>query len=73
MKKKDGELNTPPLFNSTFLRVILTASKVEGGIAFATPDNDDMGGQAEQNAVFELHHEMKYKWLEWKPTIDLTK
>ena len=54
--------------NTESLKAIL-----EGGVAFATPDNDDMGEQAEQNAVFELHHEMKDKWLEWKPTIDLKK
>ena len=54
--------------NTESLKAIL-----EGGVAFATPDNDDMGEQAEQKAVFELHHEMKDKWLEWKPTIDLKK
>lgn len=54
--------------NTESLKAIL-----EGGIAFATPDNDDMGEQAEQKAVFELHHEMKDKWLEWKPTINLMK
>jgi paraquat-inducible protein B len=54
--------------NTESLKAIL-----EGGVAFATPDNDDMGEQAKQKAIFELHHEMEDKWLEWKPVIDLTK
>jgi len=42
-----------------------------GGIAFATPDNDDMGALADQGDVFALQHEMDEDWLEWKPVIQL--
>ena len=43
-----------------------------GGIAFATPDNADMGEQAKQNAVFQLQPKGQDEWRLWKPRIDLT-
>ncbi len=46
---------------------------LEGGIAFATPDNEDMGKQAKQNAIFPLRANPEDDWLEWKPRIELAK
>ena len=54
--------------NTESLKAIL-----EGGIAFATPDNEDMGKQATQNAVFPLRTKLEDHWLEWKPRIELAK
>ncbi len=42
-----------------------------GGIAFATPDNRDMGTQVSDGAVFTLYREPNYRWLTWKPKIPL--
>jgi paraquat-inducible protein B len=43
-----------------------------GGIAFATPDNSEMGEQAKQHAVFPLQPKVQDEWRLWKPRIDLT-
>ena len=42
-----------------------------GGIAFATPDNDEMGEEAKQHAVFQLQPKGKDEWRLWKPRIEL--
>ena len=52
--------------NTESLKAIL-----EGGVAFATPDNDDMGALAEQSDVYTLQHELDEDWLKWKPVIQL--
>lgn len=44
---------------------------LDGGIAFATPDNPDMGDAASQGMSFELHDKHKEKWLSWSPKIPL--
>jgi paraquat-inducible protein B len=44
-----------------------------GGVAFATPDNADMGEQAKQNAVFPLQPKVEDEWRLWKPRIELGK
>ncbi len=43
-----------------------------GGIAFATPDNAEMGEPAKQNAVFTLQPKVQDEWLLWKPRIELS-
>jgi len=53
--------------NTESLKAIL-----EGGVAFATPDNDDMGAPAGPNDVFPLRHELNEDWLAWKPVIQLS-
>lgn len=46
-------------------------SVLAGGIAFATPDNEDMGDAAAQDASFELHDKYRNNWLNWQPKIPL--
>jgi paraquat-inducible protein B len=41
----------------------------KGGIAFATPDNDQMGPQAERGHEFELNAAPRREWLKWAPTM----
>ncbi len=47
------------------------ASIIAGGIAFATPDNDDMGKSVKNGTVFELYPEVKEKWNKWSPRIEI--
>ena len=42
-----------------------------GGIAFATPEGDDMGKPAKNGFIFELHKEARERWLRWSPNIPL--
>lgn len=42
-----------------------------GGIAFATPDNAEMGEQAQQHTVFQLQPKVEDEWRLWKPRIEL--
>ena len=44
---------------------------LDGGIAFATPDNPDMGDAASQGMSFKLHDKHQKKWLSWSPKIPL--
>ncbi|MCB9481018.1 MAG: MCE family protein [Desulfobacteraceae bacterium] len=44
-------------------------SILKGGIALATPDNDNMGEKAQNKAVFNLYENPEEKWLEWRPSI----
>jgi paraquat-inducible protein B len=44
---------------------------LDGGIAFATPDNADMGDAASQGMSFQLHEKLKESWLSWSPKIPL--
>jgi paraquat-inducible protein B len=44
---------------------------LDGGIAFATPDNADMGDAASQGMPFQLHDTYKESWLHWSPKIPL--
>jgi hypothetical protein len=43
------------------------ASILAGGIAFATPNS--AGHTVKPGSVFQLHDEVKDKWLEWSPLI----
>jgi len=47
------------------------ASVLEGGVAFATPDNAQMGGRVNSGASFELADKSDDAWLKWQPTIPL--
>ena len=51
---------------SESMQAILT-----GGMAFATPNNQQMGPQSKDGAVFELSDNPKDEWLKWQPNIDL--
>jgi paraquat-inducible protein B len=44
---------------------------LDGGIAFATPDNKDMGDSASEGMSFVLHDAHKPVWLVWSPKIPL--
>ncbi|MOA65739.1 hypothetical protein D3C78_1922330 [compost metagenome] len=44
---------------------------LEGGIAFATPDNPQMGGPARPGQTYALNDEVSEEWLKWAPKIVL--
>ncbi len=46
-------------------------SILEGGIAFSTPDNSDMGDAASEGMSFQLHDKHMESWLHWSPKIPL--
>jgi len=60
------------LFSGLKIKTESFEALLAGGIAFATPDNAEMGEQAKQHAVFQLKPKVQDEWLEWKPRIDLT-
>ena len=59
------------LFKGAKIHTESLESIVIGGIAFATPDNGEMGGSVPDYAVFKMHKEVKDHWLKWAPQIDL--
>ncbi len=48
------------------------ASILTGGMAFATPNNDQMGAPSKAGAIFSLVDTPQDEWLQWQPDIDLT-
>jgi paraquat-inducible protein B len=60
------------LFSGLKIQTESLESMMSGGVAFATQDNEDMGEQVNENAVFPLHAKMDEDWLKWKPRIELT-
>ncbi len=46
-------------------------SLLAGGIAFATPNNPDMGDTVPAGSIFDLATEADSSWSEWNPTIAL--
>lgn len=40
-----------------------------GGIAFATPDDDDMGARVASGSRFPLYEKPRGSWLRWNPTL----
>ena len=44
---------------------------LEGGIAFATPNNPEMGGPAQPGQTFALFDEPQDVWMQWAPKIVL--
>ncbi|WP_437884065.1 MlaD family protein [Pseudomonas sp. LRF_L74] len=61
------------LFKGVKVRTESLEALVEGGIAFATPDNPQMGGPALPNQTFVLNDELNEEWLMWAPKIVLEK
>jgi paraquat-inducible protein B len=59
------------LFKGAQIELDSIESLLEGGIAFATPDNDVMGDPVADGAVFELHEKSVKKWFGWNPVIRL--
>jgi len=46
---------------------------LEGGIGFATPDNEFMGGKVANGSRFTLHSFVEEHWLLWAPKIPLNR
>jgi paraquat-inducible protein B len=46
-------------------------SVLEGGVAFATPDNAQMGARASAGSTFDLADQSEDAWLKWQPNIPL--
>ncbi len=61
------------LFKGVKVRTESLEALIEGGIAFATPDNDQMGAPAIPGQTFALHDELNEEWLKWAPKITLEK
>ncbi len=61
------------LFKGVKVRTDSLESMLEGGIAFATPDNPQMGGPAYAGQTFVLFDDPQDDWLKWAPKISLGK
>lgn len=61
------------LFSGVKVRTESLEALLAGGIAFASPDNPQMGGPAQPGQTFALHEELKEEWLRWAPKIALAK
>ncbi len=59
------------LFSGLKIKTESFEAILAGGIAFATPDNAEMGEQAKQHAVFQLQPKVQDEWRLWKPRIEL--
>jgi paraquat-inducible protein B len=59
------------LFKGVKVRTESLEALLEGGIAFATPDNTVMGGPAQPGQTFALNDEVNEEWLKWAPKIRL--
>ena len=61
------------LFKGATIRTESLETLVQGGIAFATPDDDKMGNQARPQQTFPLFDKFEEEWLQWAPKIPLAK
>lgn len=59
------------LFKGLKIRTESLEALLEGGIAFATPNNPEMGGPALSGQTFSLHDEVSEEWMKWAPKIAL--
>ncbi|TEF23990.1 MCE family protein, partial [Pseudomonas aeruginosa] len=59
------------LFKGLSLRTESMEALMEGGIAFATPNNAQMGEPAKPGQTFALFDSANDEWLEWAPKIPL--
>lgn len=59
------------LFSGLKIKTESFEAILAGGIAFATPDNADMGEQAKPHTVFSLQPKVQDEWRLWKPRIEL--
>ncbi|MGG2399561.1 MlaD family protein [Pseudomonas sp. SH1-B] len=59
------------LFKGVKVRTESLEALIEGGIAFATPDNPEMGGPAQPGQTFALFDEPQEAWMQWAPKIVL--
>ncbi|MCW8931992.1 MAG: MlaD family protein [Gammaproteobacteria bacterium] len=61
------------LFGTSSIRTESLESIISGGIAFATPDNQQMGKMLSSGSFFVLHDTPKAEWTKWNPIIHLEK
>jgi paraquat-inducible protein B len=59
------------LFSGVKVRTESLEALLEGGIAFASPNNPEMGGPAQPGQTFALPDEVRPEWLAWAPKIAL--
>lgn len=59
------------LFKGVKVRTESLEALLEGGIAFATPNNPEMGGPAQPGQTFALFDAPQPEWLQWAPKIPL--
>lgn len=59
------------LFTGVDIKTESLEAIVAGGIAFATPEGDEMGRPVQSGRHFILHEQAEDDWLEWKPAIAL--
>ncbi len=59
------------LFGTSKIRSESMEAILAGGIAFATPDNEQMGKQLSSGSFFVLHDEPLSAWQQWNPIIQL--
>ncbi|GAB4333866.1 MAG: MlaD family protein [Desulfobulbaceae bacterium] len=58
------------LFSGLELDAESVESLLAGGIGFATPEGEEMGGPAEDGDHFPLYEEKKEKWSSWAPDLN---
>jgi len=61
------------LFSGIDVKTETIEAILAGGIAFATPEGEDMGTRVYPGHHFVLHEKADDDWLEWNPTISLKK
>lgn len=61
------------LFKGATVRTESLETLIQGGIAFATPDGEQMGKQALPQQTFALFDKAEDDWLQWAPKIPLGK
>jgi len=59
------------LFKGASLRTDSLESLIEGGVAFATPEGEQMGNRALPGQTFALFKEPQDEWFGWAPKIEL--
>ncbi|MBH3428027.1 PqiB family protein [Pseudomonas alkylphenolica] len=61
------------LFKGATVRTESLETMIEGGIAFATPDGEQMGNPARPQQTFALFDKAEDEWLQWAPKIQIGK
>jgi len=59
------------LFGGAKIKTESLSALLSGGVAFATPPNDQMGAAVTDGAVFKLYNDPQDEWSTWSPTIDI--
>ena len=61
------------LFKGATVRTESVETLIDGGIAFATPDGEQMGNPARPQQTFALFDKAEDEWLQWAPKIQIAK